>query len=182
MDDLSEVSHVLLLVVVGQLVEDLISLLGLEISVVLEPLTADSSGELHVLLHDRDSVGMDGAEVGVLEESDKVHLSSFLDGEQSLGLESELSVDALTDGSHKALEGSLEEKQVSTLLVPLDLSESDSAWLEASVVGSLDSAFCRGSLLLGNLGGLGSLGAGGNTGLGSSSLEFLSDDLLSGHS
>ena len=34
-------------------------------------LTADSAGELHVLGHDGDSLGVDGAQVGVLEEAEK---------------------------------------------------------------------------------------------------------------
>ena len=43
-------------------------------------LTSDSSGELHVLWHDGNSLGVDGAKVGVLEESDHVGLSSLLKG------------------------------------------------------------------------------------------------------
>lgn len=157
-EDLSEVSHVLLLVVVGESVEDLITVLGLEISVVVESLTADSSGQLDVLLHDGHSVGVDGAQVGVLEETDEIHLSGFLDGQESLRLESELGVDTLADGSDESLEGSSGEKHVDLLLVSLDLSESDSARLESS----LDSSFSWGGLLLHGGGGLGSLGASGN--------------------
>ena len=44
-------------------------------------LTSDSSGELHVLWHDGNSLGVDGTEVGVLEESNHVGLSSLLEGE-----------------------------------------------------------------------------------------------------
>ena len=36
----------------------------------LPVLTADASGELHVLGHDGDTLGVDGTEVGVLEETD----------------------------------------------------------------------------------------------------------------
>ena len=43
-----------------------------------ESLASDPSCELEVLGHDGDSLGVDGAEVGVLEESDKVGFSSLL--------------------------------------------------------------------------------------------------------
>ena len=45
-----------------------------------EPVTSDSLGELDVSGHDGDSLGVDGAQVGVLEEGDEVGLSGFLEG------------------------------------------------------------------------------------------------------
>ena len=42
--------------------------------------SSDSLGELHVLWHDGDSLGVDGAEVGVFEKSDHVGFSGFLEG------------------------------------------------------------------------------------------------------
>merc|ERR1719464_2711195 len=50
----------------------------------------DSAGELHVLWHDGDSLGVDGAEVGVLEKTNHVGLGSLLEGKDGGGLESEL--------------------------------------------------------------------------------------------
>ena len=44
----------------------------------LAALTADAAGELDVLGHDGDPLGVDGAEVGVLEEGDEVGLGGFL--------------------------------------------------------------------------------------------------------
>ena len=44
-------------------------------------LASDSSGELHVLGHDGDSLGVDGAQVGVFEEADQVGLGGFLESE-----------------------------------------------------------------------------------------------------
>ena len=41
--------------------------------------SSDSSGELDVLWHDGDSLGVDGAQVGVFEEADEVGLGSFLE-------------------------------------------------------------------------------------------------------
>ena len=72
------------LVVVGQLVEDLFAGLGLVVSVVKEALTADSSGEVHVLLHDCDSLGMDGAQVSVFVDTNHVRLQGLLQGKESL--------------------------------------------------------------------------------------------------
>ncbi len=46
-------------------------------------LAADSAGELEVLGHDGDSLGVDGAEVGVFEESNHVGLRSLLESEDS---------------------------------------------------------------------------------------------------
>ena len=44
----------------------------------LVALAPDASGQLDVLGHDRDPLGVDGAEVGVLEEPDEVSLRSLL--------------------------------------------------------------------------------------------------------
>ena len=41
-------------------------------------LSTDSSGELHVLGHDGDSLGVDGAEVGVFEKADEIGFGSML--------------------------------------------------------------------------------------------------------
>ena len=43
-----------------------------------EPVSSDALGELEVAGHDGDSLGVNGAEVGVLEEGDEVGLSSLL--------------------------------------------------------------------------------------------------------
>ena len=50
---------------------------------------------------------MDGTEVGVLEETSEVALSSLLKGKESSALEAELGVDTFTDSSDEALEGGL---------------------------------------------------------------------------
>ena len=40
----------------------------------LSPLAANAPGELDVLGHDGDALGVDGAQVGVLEQADQVSL------------------------------------------------------------------------------------------------------------
>ena len=54
---------------IRQLQEDFIAGLWLEVSVVDVSVSTDSSCEVHVLLLHGDALGMDGAKVGVLEDS-----------------------------------------------------------------------------------------------------------------
>ena len=44
-----------------------------------EPVSSDSLGELDVSGHDGDSLGVNGAQVGVLKERDEVGFSGFLE-------------------------------------------------------------------------------------------------------
>jgi len=44
----------------------------------LGTLSADASGQLNILGHDRDAFGMDGTQIGIFEQRDEVSFSSFL--------------------------------------------------------------------------------------------------------
>ena len=44
----------------------------------LSALATDAAGQLDVLGHDGDALGVDGAQVGVLEQTDQVGLGSLL--------------------------------------------------------------------------------------------------------
>ena len=104
---------------------------------------------------------MDGAQVGVLEESNKVSLSSFLEGKNSGPLESKVSLEILGDLTNKSLEGELSDQELSGLLVSSNLTKSDST--RAVSVGLLDTASGRGGFAC-SLGGellAGSLSSGG---------------------
>ena len=46
-----------------------------------EAVSTDSLGELEISGHDGNSLGVDGAEVGVLEEGDQVSFGGFLEGQ-----------------------------------------------------------------------------------------------------
>ena len=46
------------------------------------PMSPDPHRELHVFWHDGHSLGVDGTEVGVLKEADKVRLRTFLQGKE----------------------------------------------------------------------------------------------------
>ena len=104
---------------------------------------------MHVLWHDGNSLGVDGAEVGVLEESNHVGLSSLLEGKDGRGLESEVGLEIGSDFSDESLERKLSDKELGGFLILSDHSEGDGSWSES--VGLLHS----GDLSVSLLGGLG---------------------------
>jgi len=113
-------------------------------------LATDPPGQLDVLGHDGDTLGVDGAQVGVLEETDQVGLGSLLQSHDSAGLESQVSLEVLGDLTDKTLEGQLADQQLSGLLVTPNLTEGDGS--RPIPVGLLDSTGGRGGLP-GGLGG-----------------------------
>lgn len=78
-----------------------------------ESVPSDSLGELEILGHNCNSLGMDGAKVGVLEQGDQVSLGSLLKGEHGLALESNLLFPLLSNLSNHSLEGEFSDQQVS---------------------------------------------------------------------
>ena len=93
----------------------------------LSTLAADSSGQLDVFRHDGDSLGVDGAQVGVLEKTDQVGLASLLQGHDSRALEAQIRLEVLGDFTDQALEGQLADEKFGALLVTADLAKSDCA-------------------------------------------------------
>ena len=57
---------------------------------VMEALSADTTGEVQVLLHDGHTSGVEGTEVGNFEETGKIALGSLLEGQEGRALEAEL--------------------------------------------------------------------------------------------
>lgn len=90
----------------------------------LRALTTDTAGQLDVLGHDRNTLGVDRAQVGVLEQSNQVSLSSLLECEHCRSLEAEISLEVLRDLADQSLEGELAHQQLSRLLVSADLAKS----------------------------------------------------------
>uniref|UniRef100_A0A4W6EZS1 Core Histone H2A/H2B/H3 domain-containing protein n=1 Tax=Lates calcarifer TaxID=8187 RepID=A0A4W6EZS1_LATCA len=80
----------------------------------LSPLSADTAGQLDVLGHDSDSLGVDGAQVGVLEQADQVCLASLLQSHDSGALEAQIGLEVLSDLSDQTLEGQLTDQQLAT--------------------------------------------------------------------
>ena len=114
---------------------------------------------MDILGHDGNSLGVDGAKVGVLEETDEVSFRGFLEGHDSRRLESEVVVESTGNFSDESLEWKLSEEEVSGLLISSDFSESDGTWSESvwffdtSSGGGGFSGGLSGEGLLGGFGG-----------------------------
>ncbi|GER55088.1 aspartyl/glutamyl-tRNA(Asn/Gln) amidotransferasesubunit B [Striga asiatica] len=104
----------------------------------LSPLAPDPPGQLDILGHNRHPLSMNGAEVGVLEQTHQVRLGRFLQGGDGGALEAEVCLEVLRDFPDKPLEGELPDEQLGALLVLANLPESHRAGAEA--VGLLDAA------------------------------------------
>ena len=131
-------------------------------------------------MDDSTHLGVDGSQVGVLEETDEVGLSSLLERANGRALEAQVRLEVLGDLADKALEGQLADEELGGLLVPADLAEGDGPG--PVPVRLLDSAGGRGALA-GGLGGellARGLASGGLAGglLGSCHFNFLGLDLL----
>ena len=122
----------------------------------LGTLSTDAAGKLDVLGEDGDTLGMDGAEVGVLEESNEVRLGGLLESSDSRALEAEVGLEVLGNLADKTLEGELADEELGRLLVATDLTESDGS--RAVAMGLLDSSR-GGGRLAGSLGGEGLAGS-----------------------
>ena len=116
----------------------------------LSSLSTDPPGELDVLRHDGDPLGVDCAQVGVLEESNQVGLAGLLQSHDGAGLEPQVSLEVLGDLPDEPLEGKLADEELSRLLVTPDLPEGDGTG--PVPVGLLHSTG-GGSALAGSLGG-----------------------------
>ena len=93
---------------------------------------------MDVLRLDGDTLGVDGAQVGVLKEGDEVSLNGLLESADGRRLEAEVRLEVLGDLTNQTLEGELADEELSRLLVTTDFTESDSSWLVS--VGLLDTA------------------------------------------
>ena len=78
----------------------------------LGALPSDPSGKLDVLGHDGDSLGVDGAEVGVLKQPDQVGLAGLLQGHHGRALEPQVGLEVLGDLTDQPLEGELPDEQL----------------------------------------------------------------------
>jgi histone H3 len=105
---------------------------------------------LDVFGHDSDTLGVDGAQVGVLEKTNEVGLGSLLKGKNGRSLEPQVTLEVLGDLPHQTLKGELADEEVGGLLVPADLSEGDSSG--TVTVGLLDTSGGGGGFA-GSLGG-----------------------------
>ena len=91
----------------------------------LGTLAAETTGELNVLGLDGDTLGVDGAKVGIFKEGDEVGFDRFLEGTDGGGLEAEVRLEVLGDFTDQTLEGELADQELGRLLVATDLAKSD---------------------------------------------------------
>ena len=97
----------------------------------------DATSELNVLGHNGDALGVDGAQIGVFEQTYHVCFGSFLQRKNGLGLESEVGLVFLGDFTNETLEGQFSNEQFGGLLELADLTEGNCACSEA--VGLFDA-------------------------------------------
>ena len=100
----------------------------------LRALATDAAVKLDVLGEDGHTLGVDGAEVGVLEESDEIGLRGLLETHDGRGLEAEVRLEVLGDLPHEVLERLLAQEKLRRLLVAADLAERHGAGAVAVVL------------------------------------------------
>jgi hypothetical protein len=110
----------------------------------LSTLATDPAGQLDVLGHDGDPLGVDGAQVGVLEEADQVSLRGLLQSHDGGGLEAQIGLEVLGNLADETLEGQFPDEKLGGLLVSTDLTESDCSG--PVTMGLLDSSGGWGAL------------------------------------
>jgi hypothetical protein len=95
----------------------------------LRALATETACKLDVLGLDGDTLGVDSAKVGVLEEGDEVSLNGLLESTDGRGLEAEVGLEVLGDLTNETLEWKLANEKLGGLLVTSNLTESDGTWL-----------------------------------------------------
>jgi len=111
---------------------------------------SDTARQLDILGHDGHALGVDGAKIGVLEQTDQVSLGRFLQSADSGGLEPQVGLEILGNFTDQTLEWQFADQKLGRLLVSPDLTKSDSSGPVA--MGLLHTT--RGwSALSGSLGG-----------------------------
>jgi len=116
----------------------------------LGSLASDPSGELDILWHDGHTLGVNSAQVGVLEKSYQVSLAGLLKGADGCALKPEISFEILSNLSYESLEGQFANKQLGGFLVTPNFTKGHGTG--TITMGFLDSSGGR-SALPGSLGG-----------------------------
>ncbi len=104
----------------------------------LSTFSTNATGKLDILRHNGHTLGMDGTKVGILKKSNQVCLSSLLESQYGGGLETKISLEVLSNLTHKTLEGCLADQEVGGLLILADLTKGYSS--RTITVGLLHSS------------------------------------------
>ena len=83
----------------------------------LSTFSANSTGQLDVLGHYGDMFGVDGTQVGVLEQTDQVGFASLLKSQHSGALKPQVGFEILCDFSNQTLERQLADQQFGRFLI-----------------------------------------------------------------
>jgi len=130
----------------------------------LSTFSTDTTSQLNIFWHDSNTLGVNGTQVGVLEESNQVRFGRFLQSQDGGGLETKVGLEILSNFANETLEGGLADQEIGRLLVLSNLSKSDgsgtvtvgllhssSSW--SGFAGSLGGKLLAGSLSSGRLAG-----------------------------
>lgn len=74
---------------------------------------------------DGDTLGVDGAKVGVLEQADEVCLNGLLESTDGGRLEAQIRLEVLGDLTNKTLEREFSDEELRGFLVATNLAKSD---------------------------------------------------------
>ena len=91
----------------------------------LRALATETTGKLDVLGLDGNTLGVDGAEIGVLEERDEVSLDRLLESANGGRLEAQVALEVLGNLTDETLEWELADQELGRLLVATNFTESD---------------------------------------------------------
>ena len=110
----------------------------------LKPLSTDALGKLDVLGHDCHTLGMDGTQVCVFKQPNKLGFRSLLHCKNRRSLETGVAFKVHDDLADKALERMPADEEIGRLLIATNLTKSYSAGTVA--MGLLDTAGGGGGL------------------------------------
>lgn len=90
----------------------------------LSAFTANSPCQLYIFWHDRDTFGVNGAQIRVFEQADQVSFRRFLKGTYSGALKTQIGFEILRDFTNQTLERQFPDEQLRGLLISSDFSQS----------------------------------------------------------
>lgn len=103
--------------------------------------TTEAASKLDVLGLDGDTLGVDGAKIGVFKEGNKIGLDGLLQSTDGGRLEAKVGFEVLSNLTNQALEGQLPDEELGGLLVATDFSECDGTLVRRSATRSKHADF-----------------------------------------
>lgn len=90
-------------------------------------LSTNPTSQLDILGHDGDPLGVNGAEIGIFEQSNKVSLARFLQSHNGRALEAKIGLEILGDLTNQSLEREFANQQLRAFLVATNFTKSNSS-------------------------------------------------------